>query len=111
MAADRGVRDLEAVQQAERLREIACGHPHLMAVRAQRLDHGTHHEHVRAVGEVDPHAHDTRTLAATVACATCAAAPRRAKGIVAHTCNTCSSSPRSPNHWSTRPPTSCATRG
>ncbi len=44
-------------QQAERLREVARGHLHLVALLTQALDHRTQDEHVRAVGEVDPDAH------------------------------------------------------
>ena len=58
VAADRGVGDLETAQQAERLGEVARRHPHFVAIALQRLDHRTHHQHVRTVGEVDPDAHD-----------------------------------------------------
>ena len=54
---DRGVGDLEAAQQPQRLGEVARGHPHLVAVALERLDHRSHDEHVGAVGEVDPNAH------------------------------------------------------
>ena len=57
VAADRGVGDLEAAQQPQRLGEVARGHPHLVAVALQRLDHRSHDQHVGAVGEVDPDAH------------------------------------------------------
>ena len=57
MAADRRVGDAEALAQLERLREVARGHAHLVAVRAQPLDHRAHHQHVRAVREVYPDAH------------------------------------------------------
>ncbi len=57
VVADRGVGDLEAAQQPQRLGEVACRHPHLVAVALQRLDHRPHDQHVGAVGEVDPDAH------------------------------------------------------
>ncbi len=52
----------QALAQLERLGEVARGHPHLVAVRAQPLDHRAHDEHVRAVREVDPDAHAERTV-------------------------------------------------
>ena len=57
MAADRRMRDAEALAQIDRLREVARSHLDLVTIRTQALDHRTHHEHVRAVREVDPHAH------------------------------------------------------
>ena len=77
VAADRGVGDLQALQQPERLGEVASGDVHLVAVLAQQLDDGAHDEHVGAVGEVDPDAH-------------------RADDIFGR----CWSSPRSPNRSS-----------
>jgi hypothetical protein len=55
---DLGVRDAEALAQLDRLCEVARGHTHVVAVRMQALDHGPHDEHVRAVREVDPDAHE-----------------------------------------------------
>ena len=55
--ADRGVVDPVALEQPERLREIARRHEHLVAAAPQRLDHGPDDQHVRRVGEVD---RDTR---------------------------------------------------
>ena len=62
VVADRRVRDAQALAQLDRLGEVARGHAHLVAVRAQALDHRAHDEHVRAVREVDPDAHRMRTL-------------------------------------------------
>ena len=57
VAADLGAFEPEALAQAQGLGEIARGHLHLVPSRAQALDHGAHHEHVRAVCEVDPDSH------------------------------------------------------
>jgi hypothetical protein len=57
VAADRRVLDPEAIEQLQRLGEVARRHLHVVAVLAQQLDHRAHHEHVRAVGEVYPNAH------------------------------------------------------
>ncbi len=57
MAADRGVGDLEALAQLDRLREVTGGNAHVVAGQLQPLDHRPHHQHVRAVGQVDPYAH------------------------------------------------------
>ena len=57
MMADRRVRNPEALAQRDRLGEVAGSHPHLVAVVAQALDHRPHHEHVRAVCQIDPDAH------------------------------------------------------
>jgi hypothetical protein len=57
MAPDDGVAHPEAVQQAERLGEVACGDRDVVALGAQGGDDRAQHEHVRAVGEVDPDAH------------------------------------------------------
>ena len=54
--ADRGVVDPEALEQPERLREVARGDEHLVAAAPERVDHGSHDEHVRRVREVDPDA-------------------------------------------------------
>jgi hypothetical protein len=63
VAADRRVRDPEAVAQSERLGEVARGYLHLMAVGGQPLDDRPHDEHVRRVGEVDPDPHRARPRA------------------------------------------------
>ena len=55
---DRRVLDAEALAQLERLREVARGDLDLVPVRAHRLDQRPHHEHVRAVGQIDPDAHE-----------------------------------------------------
>ena len=57
MAPDRGVLDSEPLAQPERLREVARGHLDVVAAGAQVRDHGSHHEHVRGVRQVDPDPH------------------------------------------------------
>ncbi len=57
MAPDRRVRDPEALTQRERLGEVARGHPNLVTIRTQALDHRPHHKHMRAVRQIDPNAH------------------------------------------------------
>src|SRR5271156_4532145 len=57
MASNRGVGDPEALTQRERLSEITRGDLDLVTFRVQVLDHGPHHEHVRAVCQIDPNAH------------------------------------------------------
>ena len=47
----------EALAELECLGEVPRGHPHLVTVAAQALDQRAHHEHVRAVGQVDPDTH------------------------------------------------------
>ena len=56
VVADRRVVDPEALEQPERLREVARGDEHLVAARAQHVDDRPHDEHVRGVGEIDPDA-------------------------------------------------------
>ena len=63
MTPDGGVLDRKAVEQLQRLREVARGHSHFVPVGAQQLDDGAHDKHVRAVGEVDPDTHRWSTLA------------------------------------------------
>jgi membrane protein DedA with SNARE-associated domain len=63
MATDRRVLDRKTVEQLQGLGEVARGHAHLVTVLTQQFDHGSHHEHVRAVGQIDPHTHWTGTLA------------------------------------------------
>src|SRR3954454_8262905 len=55
-----------AFGELDRLREVARRHPHVVARRAQPLDDRAQHEHVRAVGQVDPDAH--RAIASTTSC-------------------------------------------
>ena len=62
VAADDRVVDPEALEQPERLGEVARGDLHLVPLRAQDLDDRAQHEHVRAVREVDPDAHPRRRL-------------------------------------------------
>jgi membrane protein DedA with SNARE-associated domain len=57
MAPDCRVGDTETFAQRERLGEVARGHLHLVAVLTQALDHRPHHEHVRAVRQINPNAH------------------------------------------------------
>jgi hypothetical protein len=57
MMANRCVCDSKAIAQRDRLGEVTRGHPHLVAIRAQALNHGPHHEHVRAVRQVNPDTH------------------------------------------------------
>ena len=57
MVPDRGVGDVQALAQLERLCEVARGYANVVPVRMQTLDHRAHDEHVRAVCEVDPDAH------------------------------------------------------
>jgi hypothetical protein len=57
VAADRRVVEPEALEQPERLREVARGDQDVVPTRAQRLDHRPHHEHVGRVGQVDPDMH------------------------------------------------------
>jgi hypothetical protein len=57
VAADRRVVEAVALEQAERLGEVACRDADVVAVRAQPLDHRAQHDDVRAIGEVDPDAH------------------------------------------------------
>src|SRR5689334_20211624 len=56
MVADRRVVDPEALEQPQRLREVARGDEHLVAAGPQDVDDGPHDEHVRRVGQVDPDA-------------------------------------------------------
>ncbi len=60
MLTDVGVADSEAVAQRQRLREVAGGDLHLVAVAAQLLDHRPQHEHVGRIRQVDPDAHRPR---------------------------------------------------
>ena len=55
--ADGRVVDPEALAQLERLGEVAGGHVDLVPVGLQELDQRAQHEHVGAVGEIDPDAH------------------------------------------------------
>ena len=57
MAPDCRVGDTETFAQRQRLGEVARGHLHLVAVVAQALDHRPHHEHVRAVRQINPNTH------------------------------------------------------
>ena len=57
VAADRRVRDPEALTQLERLSEVARRHLDLVPVLAHRLDQRAQHEHMGAVRQVDPDAH------------------------------------------------------
>jgi membrane protein DedA with SNARE-associated domain len=57
MAPDCRVGDTETFAQRECLGEVARGHLHLVAVLTQALDHRPHHEHVRAVRQINPNAH------------------------------------------------------
>jgi hypothetical protein len=50
VAADRLVRDAEALEQPERLREVARGHVDARATALERADHRAHDEHVGRVG-------------------------------------------------------------
>jgi hypothetical protein len=51
------VLDPEPLAQRDRLREVACRHTNFVPVSLQQLDHRPHHQHVRAVRQVDPNAH------------------------------------------------------
>ena len=47
----------DALAELERLGEVAGRDVHVVTFRGQALNQGAHHEHVRAVGEIDPDAH------------------------------------------------------
>jgi hypothetical protein len=54
VAADDGVRDPVALQQAQRLGEVARGHDRLDAGLVEATEDGPEEEDVWGVGEVDP---------------------------------------------------------
>ena len=83
MAPDRCVVDVQALAQLERLREVARGHTHVVAVRAQALDHGAHDEHVRTVRKVDPDSHGRTGRPGRPATGTC----RGGRSALPQTCN------------------------
>jgi len=57
VAPDRVVLDPQPLAQRERLGEVPRRHTHVVPVGPQQLDHRPHHEHVRAVRQVDPDTH------------------------------------------------------
>jgi hypothetical protein len=54
MAADRRVVDAEALEQAQRLREVARRDEDVVAAGLQDVDHRPHDQHVGRVRQVDP---------------------------------------------------------